>query len=536
MELWKRRALNAVVAVLVLILVSTGVYHYVMIAFEGRDPALHNSLRHVVETYTGTGYGADSPWEHPVSNLLITTMDLSTFLLLFIVLPYVFKPALDEVMSPDVPRSTDVTDHVLICGFTERTSELVDELGRRGLDYVVLVESEDRAVELSESGHDVVCGDPSSSGDLAAANVSEARAVVVDVDDSDSASVVLSVADASDARITALVRDPALERYLRYAGAHAVLTPRQLLGRRIAERVRSELEAVASDAVSLDGDVAVVEVTVFDGSPLAGRSLAEASLGGPSVHVAGVWSEGEFDSLPGDDHVLEAHSTVLLVGPESELGSLEDRFHPDVNGGLVVVAGFGEVGSTVADELSLGGMETVVVDEEEMEGVDVVGDATEEDVLREAGVPEATAFVVAIQSDDEAILSVLVGRQIGGDLDVVARVNSSDNAGKIRKAGADYVLSLPEISGRLLAAEVLREQVLSFDRQLKIVRVDVSSCASARLAETELADVDVVVVAVERDDDVVVGVDGDFVFEDGDVALVAGSDDDVDGVALESRL
>ena len=165
----------------------------------------------------------------------------------------------------------------------------------------------------------------------------------------------------------------------------------------------------------------------------------------------------------------------------------------------------------------------------------MVGDATEEDVLREAGIEDATAFVSTVQDDDVAILSVLVARELVPDLDIIARVNNSGNENKARRAGADYVLSLPDISGRMLASEVLREEVLSYDRQMKIVRMPGAEYAGRRLADTSLAEGNGVVVAVERNGNVVIDIDSDFVFEEGDEILFAGTEDVVqEGVTSEA--
>lgn len=73
--------------------VST-IYYYTMVVFEGRSTTFFHSAQVVVETFTGTGFGSDSPWQSPITNTLVILLDLSTFLFLFIVLPYVFQPIL----------------------------------------------------------------------------------------------------------------------------------------------------------------------------------------------------------------------------------------------------------------------------------------------------------------------------------------------------------------------------------------------------------------------------------------------------------
>jgi Trk K+ transport system NAD-binding subunit len=72
---------------------------------------------------------------------------------------------------------------------------------------------------------------------------------------------------------------------------------------------------------------------------------------------------------------------------------------------------------------------------------------------------------------------------------------------------------------------VLREEVLSYDRRMKIVRVSGAKYAGKELADTGLAETEGVVVAVEHDGDIVIDVDSDFVFEEGDEVLFVGAGD-----------
>ncbi len=544
MKLWKQRVVNAVVAVTLLILASSLVYHYIMVYVEGLSPEvaeLHpvaqylHSLQVVVETYTGTGYGSDSGWESPVANLFVSAMDLSTFLLLFIILPYVFRPMLDAVMSPDLQKATKLSDHVVVCDYTERTEKLVEELESRGEDYLVLLEDEEVAVELLEEGVEVVGGDPSSADGLRAANVEEASAVVVDTEDSESASVVLAVREvAPDVPVTVLVRDLSLEKYLRYAGASSVLTPRRLLGRRIAERIDAEIDPGLTDSAELAGGYVVAEVTVLEDSPVVGGTLGAIEvLRDSDARAPALWRDGGLVPSPSPDTVVEAHDQLLVVGRDDEVAEIEEALHPGVeHGANILVAGFGEVGSTVSENLRMHDRKCTVVDLEDVEGVDVVGDATDEDVLREAGLEKATVFVSTVQDDDEAILSVLVAREVAPEVEIIARVNDGDDENKIRRAGADYVLSLPEISGRILAAELLGEELYSFDRQTGLVEVDGSGFAGEEVDEIDLGDGGVV-VAVERGDGVLLDVEDGFVFEEGDVVYLAGEDEALEEVERE---
>lgn len=531
LELWKRRAIKTVVAVVALILLSSVLYHYLVTVVEGRSSTYAHSFQVVVETYTGTGYGSDSPWDSTLLNAFVSLVDLSTFLILFIVFPYLFRPVLEEALTPTVPTETEKTGHVVVCGARQQGERLIDEFEARSVEYVLVVEDEETALELQERGWSVVHGDPSSAETLRRVGLADARAVVVDTTDVTSASVVLAVRDVSDdVRSIVLVNDLEFERYLEYAGADQVLTPRHLLGQRIAERISTEISPVLTDSIGLGEDVSLLELTVFEDSPIHERTIEEIEATvDERVSVVGVWRDGTFAGSPNRDLVVDGDTTLLVAGDESALRDLEARTYVDRDTGAnVVIAGYGMVGSTVEERLRVTDSECTVIDVEEKPGVDVVGDVTDEETLHRAGIDDAATFVVTIADDDQAILSVLVADELGTDADTIVRVNDPENDTKVRRAGADYVLSLPEISGRLLALEVLREEILSYDRQVKVVRIASEQLTGPTLGDTTVADTDCIVVAVERGGTLLTDISPTFELEPGDQLLVVGSDEDID--------
>lgn len=533
LPLWQRRAIKTIVAVVGLIAVSSVLYRSVMITFEGESPSYSHSLQVVIETYSGTGYGSDSPWESPVANAFVSIMDLSTFLLLFIVVPYVFRPVLENALSPSVPTSVDASDHVVICGIEHQSRRLIDEFEARDVEYVV-VEDEATALDLLAEDVSVIRGDPTSTKTLERACVGEARIVVVDTEDRHAASVVLAVSECDDSvRTVVLVEDLEFEPHLTYAGADRVLTPRHLLGRRIAERITSEISPTRSDSTTIGEAFSILELTVFEESPICGRTLAGVEgATDESVTALGMWREGQFVSSPPRDSVIDDDTVLLVAGRESDVRELErETYHGRDVDPTVIVAGNGIVGSTVVEELQPSDGECVVVDLEDGDGVDVIGDVTEEATLERAGVDEATIYVVAIGDDDEAILSILLADHLATDLDVIVRVNHGENETKARRAGADYVLSLPEMSGRVLAEEVLHEELLTYSRQLKPVRMCADPFVGQSIEDSQIERSNCIVVAVERDQDLVTDLPRDFEFQDGDSVLLVGSDEEVDALS-----
>ena len=521
---WLRRVLKTIVGVIAFVGVLTVTYHTVMIRFEGASPTLGHSLQVVVETVTGTGYGSDAPWSTPIANGLVVLMDLSTFLILFIVFPYVFQPVLETALSPSLPARTDAENHVVVCGSPRLTGRLIDDLAERDIDLVVVTDSESDAIDLQDEGTIALHGAPTNADTLRRAGVDRAQAVVVDTGDERAASVVLAAREVDpDVRTVAVVDHLDHEAQLAHAGADSVLTPRHLLGRRIAERVSQQLDPARTDSIDLGDDFALLEVTATPDSHLAGRTVADIET--DQLSVVGHWVDGEFVGSPDDETVIEPETVLLLAGPKEPLAEVEAESCRVDSDPTVLLAGYGIVGSTVSDELADAGIECHVIDMADDPEIDIVCDATTPETLRRAGLDEASAFVVALDDDDATVLSILAADESPGSADVIARMNDPANETNIRRAGADYVLGVPTISGRLLVSEVLQEPVVGVDRQIRTVRIDGDRFAGQRIGETPLPAADCVVVAVERDGAFLTDLSAEFEIRSDDQLVVVGQDD-----------
>ena len=68
-------------------------------------------------------------------------------------------------------------------------------------------------------------------------------------------------------------------------------------------------------------------------------------------------------------------------------------------------------------------------------------------MLERAGVGEARAIVLALNSDDATLFATVIARDIAPDVPVIARVNHARNLDNMHRAGADYALSISDVSG-----------------------------------------------------------------------------------------
>lgn len=138
-----------------------------------------------------------------------------------------------------------------------------------------------------------------------------------------------------------------------------------------------------------------------------------------------------------------------------------------------VVCGGGHSGIVVVQELLETQRPFVLVEENEERagelreriGVDfplVVGDATEDEVLTAAGIERARSLVSCIGNDKDNVLVVFTARNLRPDLRIVARSLDASYEAKLRRAGADAVVSPERIGGLRLVSETVRPTAVSF--------------------------------------------------------------------------
>jgi Trk K+ transport system NAD-binding subunit len=361
--------------------------------------------------------------------------------------------------------------------------------------------------------------------------------VVADSDDEVDLSVIMAVAEATaDVPVYSVVEKPTLAPYHERAGATEAFSPRVLLGRGLANKVRNAVTTATGDNVDLGGGLEVAEFPIQPGSRLQGERISEVDIERQTgATLIGVWSNGEFRTPPFADLVLDEHTVLLVIGTERALSGLKRRTLSEIrrySRGEVVVVGFGVVGSTVDEVLAREDVPRTVVDLEERPGVDIVGDATDPGVLREAGVDEARTVILSLDDDTTTLLATFVVREVNPDAEVIARADDVDNVKKLYRAGADYVLSLASVTGRLLASTVLDEDVVSVDTQVEVVRLPAEPVAGQTIGEVDLPE-GVTVIAVEHRDGRISADVGDWTTLDAtDELVVAGVDRDVGRIDL----
>ena len=536
MKTWQRRTVGYAGVLAVVILVFAVLYQYGMDVYDGRPRTFLESLQFVVETFTTTGYGSDSPWNSAVMNAFVTFMDLSGTILLVTALPVLALPLLEELLETTVPKTApeDLADHVIICTYTTRAEALIDELRSWEVEYLILEPDREQAISLSEDGYRVVNADPETAEGLRAARLPAARALVADVSDEVDASIVLAAGEvAEDVPIISVLEEPDSRAYHRLAGADEVLSPRPLLGQSLAAKVTTSLDTDLGDAIEIGEDFEIVELPLQRGSPLVGTTLADSGIREEAgVNVIGAWFDGEFQTPPDPDAALTNGTVLLVAGHDRNIETLRGLTQADLRAfgnGETIVVGYGEVGRTIVDALGAADVPHTVVDETSMEGVDVVGDATDPETLQAAGITEARSVILALPEDTTTEFATLVIRDLSPGTEVVARVEEPRSIQKMYRAGADYVLALATISGRMIASTILEsEAVLSLEGQIQVVRTPAPGLVGERIGDADVrSKTGCTVVGIERAGELLTDVGPDVRIQEADDVVIAGTDDGV---------
>lgn len=140
----------------------------------------------------------------------------------------------------------------------------------------------------------------------------------------------------------------------------------------------------------------------------------------------------------------------------------------------VVVCGAGSTGRNVIEEMLTTGIPVIAIDVDEAilkeisdkfpkaEYSYLVGDATDDDVINESNLMGARGLVAALSSDKDNLYLVVSARQTNPSLRIVARCAELSHVEKIRKSGADAVVSPNYIGGMRLVSEMVRPAVVRF--------------------------------------------------------------------------
>src|SRR5579864_4956136 len=194
---------------------------------------------------------------------------------------------------------------------------------------------------------------------------------------------------------------------------------------------------------------------------------------------------------------------------EREIDRLKDHY---------VICGAGRVGRSAARELARKPVPFVIVEANETKAARfandwlmLVGDATQEQTLRQVHIERARGLVAATTTDATNLYIVLTARSLNPKLKIIARASEEDAEKHLLTAGADSVVSPYLFAGHRIAQSFLRPHVVSFldqatthlgmDLEIGEICVGTGSSFAGKTLETSRIrqDQGVIILAIKRE-------------------------------------
>jgi voltage-gated potassium channel len=230
---------------------------------------------------------------------------------------------------------------------------------------------------------------------------------------------------------------------------------------------------------------------------------------------------------------------------QRDLGQLRDHF---------IICGYGRMGTQVVAELEKHRVAYVVIDqtEEALERIrgeqrlHIEGDASKEEVLKQAGIERARGLISAVDSDERAVYIVLAARALNPNLYIVARAGRPDSLRRLELAGATRAISPYLMAGHRMAELAIRPALVDVLDTLHhgeggigveemVVEAGTSAVGKSLEGIGLLSPTAAKVLAVRRRDGALdVNPDGDLRLAEGDLVIVLGTEEQL--FASASRL
>ncbi len=198
----------------------------------------------------------------------------------------------------------------------------------------------------------------------------------------------------------------------------------------------------------------------------------------------------------GTSYILFSVSIVTQIAIEGRLRNLLGRRRLNMEirkmRNHYILCGYGRMGKVIAKELREKKARLVVIDRdvddaqqlEEMGVIFIHGNATDEDVLLDAGLKNAKALIISLSTDADAVFCALMARDLCPGIEIVARAIESGSSRRLKAAGVTHVVSPYATVGRSMANSILRPEIYDildgvFQDEKRTIRMEGSPVSEA---------------------------------------------------------
>ncbi|MBY0547145.1 MAG: potassium channel protein [Candidatus Obscuribacterales bacterium] len=224
-------------------------------------------------------------------------------------------------------RIRKLKSHQIVCGFGRTGQEVADQFQQTNVPFVVIEESLDLTQRALEKGMLVISGDATNDEVLQEANVEQAEGIVCTLPDDAANTFIALAARGFNENIVIVCRaaNPGAEAKMRRAGAHTVISPYIIAGRRMASAVTHPLVLEFLDVAmhNTGFDLRLEQIAITAGSELVGKSLRDANIKAMSgAMILAVNQNGNMEMNPSPEVTFHGGDVLIALGANEELTRL----------------------------------------------------------------------------------------------------------------------------------------------------------------------------------------------------------------------
>lgn len=514
----------------------TVLFHFLM-AYEGQKHSWITGLYWTLTVMSTLGFG-DITFTSDLGRFFSICVMLSGVVFMLIVLPFTFiqffyAPWLEEQNKARAPRKVPETmsNHVILTFCDAVTLTLVEKLNQYGIQSVILVQGLQEALNLHETGLNVVLGELDDPETYLRLRVREAAMVVVMNEDVASTNIIFTIREVADKTpvITNADQEDSVD-ILDLAGSTHTYQFTKMLGQVLARRVMGV--SMKANVIGNFDELLIAEAPAMN-SPLQGRTLAESRLRElTGVNVVGIWEQGRFQ-LPDPMTAIGASTVLVLAGSEAQLDTYDSLMGATTlskeHSGPVVVLGGGRVGMSVAKTLNERGVDYRVVEKKTLRNTEdsriIQGSAADLDILILAGINETPSIIITTHDDDLNIFLTIYCRRLRPDVQIISRASLDRNINTLHRAGANLVMSFSSLFTTTILNLLNPDKLLMLSEGLNIFRSEPSPAIVGKpLREQKIRQsTGCSIIAIKRGEEMLLNPEPDTIVSKNDELILIGT-------------
>nr|AIE90982.1 trk system potassium uptake protein TrkA [uncultured marine thaumarchaeote AD1000_100_C06] len=490
------------VLVLVGVILLYGWLFHVIMAWEGREHSWFTGIYWALTVMSTLGFG-DITFTTDLGRAFSSVVLVTGILLLLIILPFLFirlvyGPWLELQsrrhlkMLRSVP--SDLSGHVIICANDPIALGLTERLRVANIPAFVIEPDPIVASRMHDEGRPVLIGEVDALDTYTAARAQHARLVLANASDIVNSNIVLTVRELTSTVPIATVAELGDSvDVLELSGATHVLPLKERLGEHLAHHVSSGSARV--NVIGKFHDLLLAEFPVHN-TPFQDRTIRETKLRqSTGVTIVGVWERGQLQAAH-SMYQLSSSSLPVVIGTPQQIQELDEILVIyDANPHAVIVIGGGKVGRSAAKALKRRNVRVHMVERTEdlkTKIADIpdqlfMGDAADRDLLEAAGVQNAPSILLTTHNDAMNVYLTVYCRRLNPETRVLTRATHERNVEAIRRAGADFVLSLASLGIDTVVSIVQGHELVMLGEGVDIFHIPLPD----KLAERSLEDTEI---------------------------------------------